>query len=613
MYERPEESLDSQHEGDPAPMSATAVATRRDAGPRHARLRSRFLADPASADLSGLRPVIAGSWRRSIAWNADPNAQPSVVVPEIDQRVLDSAEAAIRMLLRATREQGGCVVLADRLGTVASIRGSREALAWAEESFARCGASLAEDVAGTNCVGTALEEQRGVMICGTEHLAARLDGVWSASTLVRDPLRRSVRAVLGLIVPLGVIGERDADGFGTLIDRAGAEVVDVLAAKLAAREQALLTAYLRQLRKRGAGAVMAIDGRTTIANHGALELLGAREQLVLAAYAQEAQRTRDVVKRGLTLADGSSITVHIDPVMCGDEPVGSVLNLCATSAVAGGPRATATTQRIDPFEDLLGESPAFARAMELAHRAEERRAAAHIVGEAGTGKRTLALAMAREHGEGALCLDGEVHLSEHDVDRVDAALERNRVVVIVRADLASNAVWRELTTLAERRPSARFILTGRSFDNAALAFVRTIRSLEIEMPPLRARRDDLSALVAKFLGAGPDGPQRVSARLLKALTEAELAGNVAQLREIVTTAATRCSALELTTEDLTAEHRSALMGTTLSPLQIAEAMQIREALREAGGNRVRAAEILRIGRSTLYRRLDMYTRLGFEL
>ncbi|MFJ5187551.1 helix-turn-helix domain-containing protein [Pseudomonas fulva] len=40
--------------------------------------------------------------------------------------------------------------------------------------------------------------------------------------------------------------------------------------------------------------------------------------------------------------------------------------------------------------------------------------------------------------------------------------------------------------------------------------------------------------------------------------------------------------------------------------------QIREALVEAGGSRLRAAEILRIGRSTRYRKIDSYTSRGFD-
>jgi transcriptional regulator with AAA-type ATPase domain len=318
------------------------------------------------------------------------------------------------------------------------------------------------------------------------------------------------------------------------------------------------------------------------------------------------------MKRELTLDDGSSLAVDIHPVLWGDEPVGSVLDLRGAAGLGKDAATPSASERIDPFAALIGQSPAFTRAMELAHRVIERGESAHIIGETGTGKRTLALAMAQAHGASGVPFDGE-SLEGNELARVGPMLEQDRVVVIHRADLMQGGGWRDLTRLAAGRPDARFVLTGRSLPSAALEFVRAIGSLEIEMPALRARRDDVPSLVSTFVGTVAEGSGRVSSRLLKALMEAELPGNVAQLREIVTTAATRCSTSELTTEDLTAEHREALMRNSLSPLQIAEAMQIREALREAEGNRVRAAEILRIGRSTLYRRLDMYTRLGFEL
>jgi DNA-binding NtrC family response regulator len=100
---------------------------------------------------------------------------------------------------------------------------------------------------------------------------------------------------------------------------------------------------------------------------------------------------------------------------------------------------------------------------------------------------------------------------------------------------------------------------------------------------------------------------------LHALTEADWPGIVRQLRELVTSAAARAASRELTVDDLTDSHRRSIARSQLSRLEEAELQQIREALAEAGGNRVRAAATLQIGRSTLYRKMEMYRHRGFSI
>lgn len=604
-------SIEMEAAGPVMGCDTASVGAPLDLSPAHLEVRRRFLGDPAATDLSGVRPLVARSWRRSVAANARFDGVAVRCQPEIDPRVVDSAEAAVRTLLRATGGRGGCVVIADRYGTVATVRGARSALRWAEHAFAP-GVSLAEESVGTNCIGTAIEEERGATIAGAEHLAPHLAGCWSASALVRDPLRRSVRAILALVLPLEALGDLSPEGLAAAVDGAAAEAMNVLGARLAAREQALLTAYLRQVRKRGPRAVMAIDGRTTIANHGAIELLGSSHQPVLAAYAQHAQHIGRAIERELSLADGSAVTVHVEPVISAGEPVGSVLHLRAANGTATTSRSSPSSKRHDAFAPLVGQSAAFARALQLAHRAVDRGLCAHVVGEAGTGKRALALAMGRACGPDMLVLDGGRATDRDVVAQAAEVLDRGGAVVLLRVDLLPDATCAQLAALAKTRGAGRMILTARRLSAEGLELAQALGSMEIELPALEARRDDVPALVATFLADAP-GPSRVSPRLLETLAEADLPGNVAQLRDIVTTAAQRCTTTELITDDLTAEHRQAIAPTRLSPLQTAEAAQIREALRQANGNRVRAAQILRIGRSTLYRRMETYTRLGLQM
>lgn len=52
---------------------------------------------------------------------------------------------------------------------------------------------------------------------------------------------------------------------GLLVESAAAEVTRALGDHLVARERTLLGSYLVEIRKRGTNAVVAMDGRTTVA------------------------------------------------------------------------------------------------------------------------------------------------------------------------------------------------------------------------------------------------------------------------------------------------------------------------------------------------------------
>ena len=104
-----------------------------------------------------------------------------------------------------------------------------------------------------------------------------------------------------------------------------------------------------------------------------------------------------------------------------------------------------------------------------------------------------------------------------------------------------------------------------------------------------------------------------SGRLLAALANAEWPGNVAQLREVVTTAALRNTTGTVCVSDVNEAHQASLARGRLSRLEAAELEQIRHALAEVGGNRAKAADLLEIGRSTLYRKMENYSRRGYEL
>jgi DNA-binding NtrC family response regulator len=135
--------------------------------------------------------------------------------------------------------------------------------------------------------------------------------------------------------------------------------------------------------------------------------------------------------------------------------------------------------------------------------------------------------------------------------------------------------------------------------------------VRIEIPPLRERREDIPLLAHHFLRkhGGPGGPvSGIEDAALEALVEAEWPGNVRELENAIESALALAPGPWLRVADLPGARRRAAPAAAppadlpLS-LEAYERCALERALRETGGDATRAARLLGIGRSTLYRRL----------
>jgi len=582
-------------------------------------LRERFISDPAHTDLSMLRPVIARSWQRSVLCNVSTatKTMEAMAEPQLDEQFLRCADPIMAELERLCIDAHGCVSLADPMGTISVFRGEPAMVRWADRIFPTLGGCMSEDLIGTNSDGTAIEEGSPVQVWGGEHFNESLQDTYCTSVPIRDPLRRSIRGVLSIALPEKLATGLDPRAVLFIVQGAAAEITRALTDRLAAREQALLSEYLREVRKRGAEAVIAMDAHTTIVNRGAMQLLDQNDYAVLAAYAREGGQRDRPAEHEVHCSPGRVLQLQMRPVIGGDTAAGTVMRLRELKGRRGGIAVAQGAVRHDDFQEVVGESMALRRALQGASTAANRGMSAYILGEAGTGKHLLGRALASRlagslAGKGAGLEIDPGSGERFDPAMVAAHLAAGQTVLLHRADLLGGPSCDHLATEMEGIDQPRLVLTARDLNDGMLPLISAVQGVEIQMPPLRTRREDIPLLVAHFLGQ-LDRPRRAAPRLVEMLAAAEWPGNVAQLREVVEAAALQSAASEVRVEDLPQVHRQALSRSRLSRLQKAELQQIQEALIEAGGNRLRAASILRIGRSTLYRRIDFYTSRGFDL
>lgn len=152
--------------------------------------------------------------------------------------------------------------------------------------------------------------------------------------------------------------------------------------------------------------------------------------------------------------------------------------------------------------------------------------------------------------------------------------------------------------------------------------------INIHVPPLRERRDDIPLLVAHFLRKHATSDQSLPITddaTLALLTSYTWPGNVRELENVIERAITLNRSGRITPEDLPARVRSnepkavdgaetlddlASLFADMPSLDEVERRYLLHVLEATGGNRSRAAEIIGISRRTIYR---MAERFGIEL
>jgi DNA-binding NtrC family response regulator len=138
----------------------------------------------------------------------------------------------------------------------------------------------------------------------------------------------------------------------------------------------------------------------------------------------------------------------------------------------------------------------------------------------------------------------------------------------------------------------------------------------IDLPPLRARIDDIPLLVEHFVREFSQQQHRpvvgVDHECMERLKSYHWPGNIRQLRNVIERASIVSPGPLLTSADLPSEFRTTptdRLSVELplgSSLEQAERQLIVKTLEFVGGNKVRAAEILGISTKTLYNRLEQY-------
>ena len=155
---------------------------------------------------------------------------------------------------------------------------------------------------------------------------------------------------------------------------------------------------------------------------------------------------------------------------------------------------------------------------------------------------------------------------------------------------------------------------ARSARKAAFAKTLLFRlnTVEIHLPPLRERREDIPALAGHFLARHATRYRRAIQGLepvaLQLMLQYAWPGNVRELDHTIERAVLMARGERIDAVDLALQAQRSTSTSTMDDmsLEAVEAILIRKALARVGGNVSQAAEALGLSRGALYRRIEKY-------
>ena len=138
-----------------------------------------------------------------------------------------------------------------------------------------------------------------------------------------------------------------------------------------------------------------------------------------------------------------------------------------------------------------------------------------------------------------------------------------------------------------------------------------INTVEIHLPPLRERREDIPLLAMHFLTRNRTRYRKqvtgFSPAAMQQMLQYQWPGNVRELEHTVERAVLLCRAEEIEPSNLAvAPARSATTSFDNMSIDEVESLLIRKVLRRCDGNISQAAEALGLSRAALYRRIEKY-------
>jgi sigma-54 dependent transcriptional regulator, acetoin dehydrogenase operon transcriptional activator AcoR len=574
------------------------------------RARDRFLSEGSLTD-DALRPGVLDSWRRSQALrvHADRLEIPFIREPETDSRLAHAATPVLERIADDLAAEAATVIVTSADGVVLERAVSERTLMKALDDVRLApGYSYAEEFAGTNGIGTALETGRPAFIRGGEHFVGPLGKLACAGSPIRDPI---TQRLVGL-VDLTCWASNSDPLLLALARTVGSQIEDRIRASAHASEIALLEAYNQQVRRFRLG-VLAIGGDVTLINRYLRQALDANDQIALLEYASDLHLRAD---RGYALAVLPSGTTARISVASGAEIRGGRTNVVYhvhLSAEATAHHLVIRQPAVSHIPGLAGRSSSWRRCCEQVERCCRDRDWVMLEGEKGSGRATLAQAVGQYVKPSKIVRVMRIETfatpARFVAELVTATDEDDFAFVLADVDSIDDETLEPVASVLRARAGRGWIAaTKGSSTHSPMSETLQLPFFThaVSVPPLRHRIEDIEELVPFLLReVASTADVRLAPDAMRQLSKLPWPGNVAQLRRVLIETVARQRSGVIGADKLPPECRS-VTRRTLTQIEALERDAIVRSLEENGGSKLDAAVALGMSRATIYRKMKDY-------
>ena len=574
------------------------------------RVREHFLCE-GSLEGETLPASVLDSWRRSQALRVHPDRVelPYVREPNTGSRLARAAAPVLQRVTDDLAAQAVSVVLTSTDGVVVERTAAEVSILNELDTVNLVpGYSLAEEVAGTNGIGTALETGRPAFIRGGEHYVEMFAGFSCAGTPIRDPI---TRRVIGS-VNLSCRADESYPLLLALATNAGRQIEDRMRVVAREGETALLEAYLQQARRSFSG-VLAIGGDVVLMNPYLRRTLHGNDQTVLLEHASDLLSSTLSGTALAVLPSGhiAKITAaHRSSIRGGRTNV--VFHVELSSQTSSQRPEIASSARIH-IPGLAGRDGAWLRCCQQVRQCCSDRHWVMIEGEKGSGRARLAQAVGLQYGKSGRTVRVLRAKTFPSAARLVAELaaesgDEDFAVVIADVDDIDNDTLESITSMLAMRAGRGWIAATKSSapPSAPIKQLLPLFTHTVTVPALRYRIDDLKELVPVLLREITRGADvELAPDAMRQLSRLPWPGNVAQLRRVLTETVARQRSGIISADKLPPECRS-VTRRKLTQLEALERDAIVRSLQDNGGNKQEAAGALGMSRATIYRKINDY-------
>ncbi|MDJ1370860.1 helix-turn-helix domain-containing protein [Gulosibacter molinativorax] len=536
----------------------------------------------ASISDANLDPVIERSWRRTVSsGDVVPDAHPKFRLDDVRQsspeRLMKASGEVFSRWHSSLVGQPVSILLSDPAGRIIARQTEESSvLRRLDRAYASEGYDFSESSIGTNGLGTALEERNAILINGAEHFSDALSGLTCAGMSIRHPGTGRLLGSIALAAP-----ERAAHPMMLAIVKQVASELESAIANQGIPEhiRAMLALFLGTSPTK---TVLALSRDGVYSTTGGLSLLSAETHVKVWEHLQS--------------LDWSSNSI---------QPVTIGYSTGTARRLYDAREDTVYGIELDNRTLVSGHSNNWhAQRIAELNEATDLSATIAVTGPNGVGKVHLTREwLSQRHGVTPTVVS---HATDQDADRLQRELASGSSIILSEPELRfERAEGSELLNLFrhQNRPGRGHLIITTS-DSAMPRMLEKrsgLRIPNIALQPLMGDVDRITEIVAEY---GEREGLVLSAAATQALLRWNWPGNVRELTSLLTHLKRTHGGNVVDAEALPAEMR--MRARSLYGLAASEYRSIEEALERTGGNRSRAAELLGIGRTTLYRKMREY-------